>query len=284
MKLTKIAGLAVLTAGLAVSCAYAEVISMIDLGEGNYTSVGDKVINLTGSQGKTIENAVNIIPAGGTIILNGNFKLDSQINVKKPITIRSPGGSVLDAQGKLGVRVLRLQGRGIVIENLTITGGYHLEGGGINIETSSIDIINCRITGNTAGVGGGVSFAVGKDASNARFISCDISGNNANIGGGGIYAGSGSIELTRCRITGNTAPEGGGVYFGSSVSASAVDCDISGNTSGDVKGNLTVSSRASSAEAQAQEQEQESSGGGCSASGLGLVLAAAVLIWRKHHD
>ncbi|MBQ7154704.1 MAG: hypothetical protein IJR85_03995 [Synergistaceae bacterium] len=284
MKLTKIFALAVLAAA---SAAYAETISMVDLGEGNYTSVGDKVINITGSQGKTIENAVNIIPAGGIIILNGNFKLDSQINVKKAITIRSPRGSVLDAQGKS--RVLRLQGQGIVIENLTITGGggggYVFEGGGINIDASSIDIINCRITGNNASfVGGGVSFAMQGGESKARFISCDISGNYVSLQGGGIYAEKGNIELINCTITGNSARFGsGGICIEGSASASAVNCNISGNTPDDVSGNLTVSGQASSAEAQEQEREQESSGGGCSASGLGLALAA-VLIWRKHHD
>ena len=163
----KFAALAVLAAIMCASASYADTISMNDLGEGNYTSTGDTCITITGSQGKTIENAVSIIPStGGTIILNGHFKLTSQINIKKPITIKSTTRATLDGQGN--VRVLRLQGKGIVLENLDIINGNDLGGGGILIDNSSVDITNCRITGNIAGNGAAVS---------ATAENCDISGN-----------------------------------------------------------------------------------------------------------
>ena len=169
----KFAALAVLAAIMCASASYADTISMNDLGEGNYTSTGDTCITITGSQGKTIENAVSIIPStGGTIILNGHFKLTNQINIKKPITIKSTTRATLDGQGN--VRVLRLQGKGIVLENLDIINGNDLGGGGILIDNSSVDITNCRITGNIAGTGGGIYFT---SAVSATAENCDISGN-----------------------------------------------------------------------------------------------------------
>ena len=172
----KFAALAVLAAIMCASASYADTISMNDLGEGNYTSTGDTCITITGSQGKTIENAVSIIPStGGTIILNGHFKLTSQINIKKPITIKSTTRATLDGQGN--VRVLRLQGKGIVLENLDIINGNDLGGGGILIDNSSVDITNCRITGNIAGNGAGVSGALFGGKNKIRLTSCDISGN-----------------------------------------------------------------------------------------------------------
>ena len=304
---------------VSVITAHADTVNIIDLGEGNYTSQGDMLITITGTQGQTINNAVNVIPAGGTILLNGNFSLNETINIKKPLTIRSINGSVLDGQNKK--RVLRCQGKGFVLENLTITGGLApLEGGGINLEACSIDIINCKITGNSVmfGIGSGINI---KSGCTVRLTSCDISGNSfkyyglgggiysssttleindcsissndAKNGGGGIYASGGNLVLNNCTVTSNDAEKGGGGLYLSSTSSQANNCAISGNTPDDIKGTITIDGTVYTAESlgisesepEAEaESETEGSGGGCNASCLGLITAIIFIMRKRKHD
>lgn len=306
-----------LLAVMLVTSAYADTVNIIDLGEGNYTVAGDKLIRITGSDGQTILNAVNVIPSGGIILLSGDFKINSTINIKKPLTIRSLSESVLDGQGK--TRVLRCQGQGIVLENLFITNGLSLEGGGINIDTSSIDITNCRIISNKGGIGGGINVkgdssvkmtdcVISGDVSylmgggifllkgSMEIINCTVSGNEATSYGGGIYCSGGNLTLRDSRITGNTSKEKGGGIYNLRGTVHAWNCEISGNTPDDVSGSLIINGQDSSAEtssnASVNEPEapvnepeapmsEESSGGGCSASGLGLVAMAVIFIRRK---
>ena len=151
MKIRRIFTAMFLIAAVLASSAYADSVNIIDLGEGNYTSAGDMIITITGRKGSTILNALAVIPKGGTIQLNGNFKLTESINIKDPVTIKSINGSVLNAQGK--DRVIRCEAEGIRLENLTcINGGAWniLQGGGIHIEAASVDIINCKIMNNKA--------------------------------------------------------------------------------------------------------------------------------------
>ena len=58
-------------------CAYA---SDIDLDEGYHVPPGFSSIYITSSDGTAIQNAVNNIQDGGTIILSGDFKLIRDIN------------------------------------------------------------------------------------------------------------------------------------------------------------------------------------------------------------
>ena len=264
------------------SSAYAGTVLLEDIGEGNYFLPGSNTITITGTKGQTIINAVNMIPSGGTINLNGNFKLTETINIKKPVTIRSDTGAILDGQGK--VRVLRCEGNGFVLEGLTIKGGNYTEGGGINIDKCTIDIINCKIIGNTSLMGGGINI---KGNSAVNMTDCEISGNTASklwIAGGvgaGIYADGGTLTMTNCTVTNNTAQSKGGGLYLSGTTASAIDCNISGNTPDDVQGTLKRYVTVNTSEHDEEYDSDGDSGGGCNAAGLGLVLLAAVLIMRK---
>ena len=209
MKIRRIFTAMFLLAAVLASSAYADSVNIIDLGEGNYTSAGDMLINITGSKGETILKALEVIPDGGTIQLNGNFKLPKSINIKKPVTIRSINGSGLNAQGR--DRVIRCEAEGIRLENLTcINGGgtWNLyRGGGIHIENASVDIINCKFMNNNALLtGGGVDIT---SYSSVRLENCEISGNTAGLNGAGIYSvGTNNVELINCSITDNTTSYG----------------------------------------------------------------------------
>ena len=110
----------------------------------------------------------------------------------------------------------------ITIANLTITGGYTGNGGGISFyNMSGYDCTltlaeGAVITGNTAtGYGGGIYI---QDGPVSLVINGGtVSGNNAAYGGGVYYGnGSGNFTMNSGTISGNTANDGGGVYLGRS--------------------------------------------------------------------
>jgi len=83
-------------------------------------------------------------------------------------------------------------------------------GGGIYIDRatyqpSMLTLINCEITGNNSGYGGGV-YCYG---SRVDFINCTISGNRSRAEGGGIYfSQGGSGNINNSILYGNEAPIG----------------------------------------------------------------------------
>ena len=96
------------------------------------------------------------------------------------------------------------------LHNGKITGGFAKYGGGINIEASSVCVLESgMITGNRAKYGGGVYVA---DDGSFTMSGGIVSENTADQDGGGIYADY-TATVTGGEISGNIAMYGGGYYF-----------------------------------------------------------------------
>ena len=243
---------AILTTFVFTGCAFA---ADIDLGEGYHMPRNFDSILITSSDGTAIQNAVEYIQDGGTISLEGEFKLNRTINIKRNLTIRGMNNAVLDhSKAAKKDRVIRCEGN-ITLENLTITGGYSTNGGGVKLDSGDVKIISCDIHGNESllggggihsqartliltscdisdntllGLGGGISFVGGT----ITMTDCNITNNTAQILQGGGFAAAGStITMTNCKITGNNSGiKGGGFYLIGTAKLTATNCDISGNT------------------------------------------------------
>ena len=230
---------AILTTFVFTGCAFA---ADIDLGEGYHMPRNFDSILITSSDGTAIQNAVEYIQDGGTISLEGEFKLNRTINIKRNLTIRGMNNAVLDhSKAAKKDRVIRCEGN-ITLENLTITGGYSTNGGGVKLDSGDVKIISCDIHGNKTliltscdisdntllGLGGGISFVGGT----ITMTDCNITNNTAQILQGGGFAAAGStITMTNCKITGNNSGiKGGGFYLIGTAKLTATNCDISGNT------------------------------------------------------
>ena len=139
-------------------------------------------------------------------------------------------------------------------------------GGGIyTISSSSTEIRNCLISGNTAnrstdGGGGGIYNDAGfaplitgciirgnttaghgggihnNERNDARIYGCTLILNEASGRGGGIYSGQSSStnyarpDITNCVIANNHAVYGGGIYSDEASNSDIVNCTIAGNT------------------------------------------------------
>lgn len=110
-------------------------------------------------------------------------------------------------------------------------------GGGIVIYTgTSLKLMNCAITKNTAADCGGIMINGGT----ATLSNCIIAGNSAHNSGGGLTLWSSSPALNHCTITGNKAATGGGVS-GRSASPLLTHCIVWGDSPDEinlVKSNL----------------------------------------------
>ena len=231
----------------------------INLGEGYYVPENFSSVLITSSDGTAIQNAVERIQSGGTILLSGDFVLKENINIKKNLKIKGNGDkkALLKASESLsdGIsRIIRCQGN-ITLENLKITGGKETNGGGVKLDGGEVNIISCDIIENTAILGGG---GIHSQANKLTLINCNISGNTTFGAGGGLSAIGGTITMTNCIIDNNTAgfsyggglgisgstvnlssctisnnkltqPNGGGIALINQASLTSKDCTISGN-------------------------------------------------------
>ena len=103
----------------------------------------------------------------------------------------------------------------IIIENLTITGGYGSSGGGICANDTKLTIgKGCNITNNGAVHGGGIYISRGKLVVNGGSITYNKAETSAEsfVDGGGIYAcGVSDITINDGDISYNTGGDGGGI-------------------------------------------------------------------------
>ncbi len=189
-----------------------------------------------------------------------------------------------DANNHRGFNFINDEGPDSVLEGLTITDGYTEQwsgGGGIYIHNASPTISRCAIINNHAELepelpglcyGGGIKIC---GDSNPLIINCNISGNSAgplgNGGGiscgydcgatiqnclianntassygfgGGISCDGNNVTVTNCTITGNSAStEGGGIYL-SLVSFTMTNSIVWDNSPNQIdiygSGNITI--------------------------------------------
>ncbi len=272
--------------------AHAENINIIQLGEGNFTTMGSPNISISGQEGATIQAALNVIPDGGTITISGDFKLTKTLQIGKNVTLRSASTSRLYGDYTFGLA--DLQGN-ITLEGLTFEQGCdNICGGGLYITgAGSVTLKNCVIRQCLAGCYGGGVLVSPLYSGTLEMIDCEVD-NNAARGresegygfGGGLCVFAGSLVMRNCYVHDNYAYYYGGGIVVSELAAAGADaqCVISGNTSitypqfSDI---YNASQTVTSSSLGDVDVEVSHSQSGCNASGLGLVLLAAVFTFRR---
>ncbi|KPK74626.1 MAG: hypothetical protein AMJ79_13595 [Phycisphaerae bacterium SM23_30] len=180
----------------------------------------------------TIQAAINaagdgdiITVADGIYTGPGNRKIDFK---NKAVTVRSavgPQNCIIDLQGHHGFYFQSGEEPNSVLDGFTITNGFSSYGSGICIKDSSPTIRNCIITGNQAGICGGL---YGSNSS-PKIISCTFSNNTADYGSGASFY-FGRPELLNCTFNENQATDSGGGLYLCDSDAVILLCTFNNNT------------------------------------------------------
>ena len=173
------------------------------------------VTNTNDSGPGSMRQALAVANDGDTIDatgISGVINLTSgELLVETSVTINGPGADVLAVDGNMISRGFRIpvSGKTIAISGFTIRNGHSGNaGGGIDNENNdTLMITNCTVSGNTAGLGGGMF-----NGGPLTIGSITVSGNSAANGGGIYNSGGGTATITDSTFSGNTASSGGGVF------------------------------------------------------------------------
>ncbi|MDB4775794.1 thrombospondin type 3 repeat-containing protein [bacterium] len=186
--------------------------------------------------GQSIQDAIDVVPDGGTVLLeSGTFLLTTPLDpIGRAITIRGPTNldglpmAILDGQGSTRVLICQSgETSKTIFENLMIQNGFGELGGGMyNAASSSPTVINCAFTNNSAVIGGGMY----NNSSSPTLVNCTFVSNSATIGGG-VYNGASSIpSLANCTLCSNDPDQLIGEYvdLGGNCISDVCDTDADG--------------------------------------------------------
>ncbi len=151
----------------------------------------------------------------------GTWELTRTIVIDKDLTLIGAGidQTILDAGGNGSVLVFGYTaGITVTLHGLTIMGGKAEQGGGINNYTAQLMLIDVRVTGNSATVGGGGGIA--HYSYTLTLVRSSVTENTGGHVGGGIINYSGTVILEAgSSVSGNSSPDldesagvGGGMY------------------------------------------------------------------------
>jgi hypothetical protein len=133
--------------------------------------------------------------------------------------------------------VLRITAPTIVtvnLNNVTISGGAGVNGGGVYDTLATVNLTNVVVSGNNGGWGGGVYDRAGA----MHLANCSVISNTGGRGGGLYVDRLGTLVLDACTVSGNVASSnagndgyGGGVYSAEYYSPlTLTDCVVSNNS------------------------------------------------------
>ncbi len=163
--------------------------------------------------------------------------------IKKRLIINAidVGGAAIDGGGLTGadMPVFVITNSAIVdFFDITVTNGANFlgsgVGGGIDVESGSLLLFGCTVSGNQSAASGGGIFC---NTGATLFLEngCTVSGNFAYGEGGGIEVGTGSsASVLNSTVSGNTGQYGGGIFNGGSLILA--NSTVSGNNSSNYPG------------------------------------------------
>ena len=179
----------------------------------------------------SIGAAIDAAIAGQVVSIDAGTYLEHDLDLgDKGITITG----AIDASGEPTViidaerqgRVMEISGdSGVpaVVENLVMTGGLAIDGGGLRCGNSNVVVRNCRFIGNEAtNRGGGVHHSTAGDFA-ATFIDCRFIENLAEQGGG-LRSQFGTVELFGAIFCGNVPDQMRGAIVLDETSCATTSC------------------------------------------------------------
>jgi len=207
-------------------------------------------MNPDGGEFPHIQAALDAAQPGDSVLLapgrytgQGNRDLDPG---GKPLALvgdsEDPARTIIDCQGSeltphRGILFVGGEGPGFRLGNLTVTGGWAEEGGGILLRGGSAPhLSNVVVEGNTATARGGGLYC---HFASPVMENCVVVGNSAGARGGGLALFQSYPTLRYCRLESNDAIDGGGIWSEQS-SPELECCSVSVNRAEDAGGGIAA--------------------------------------------
>jgi hypothetical protein len=157
-----------------------------------------------------------------------------QLVISSNVVVQGTGAQRLSLNGNAASRIFHINSGAVTrLSDLTITNGRHTTswGGALNVVGgSAVTVLRCVVSNSTSQLNGGGIYVSG---STLDVVNTTISGNSATGGGGaisdGTAASSGTIRLLNTTITGNTGSDGGAINFGLNPTVTITNCTITNN-------------------------------------------------------
>jgi hypothetical protein len=162
-------------------------------------------------------------PAGPTTIhvcagtYVGNVVISRNVTIVGTGDGAGAGNTILQGTGT-GSAVTINSGRSVTLQDLRITGGNAVVGGGIFTQNGALTMTRCTVSGNTATSEGG---GMASQLSAVTLAQCTITGNNAP-NGGGISHTAGTLTLDASHVTNNNATSGAGILCNQTIPAGSI--------------------------------------------------------------
>lgn len=187
----------------------------------------------------TIQAGIDSSVIGDSVVLGCGTYYEANLQMKSGVDLLSDSGdpecAIVDANGQAHVLRCGAVDNTTQVRGLTLRGAENDGNGGgvLCYSNCEVVIVDCIITDNHAGWGGGI----GMDCSASPTIeSCLIYGNSAYYpyqsagAGGGVFTScSEGATIVDCVISGNSARGGGGIASDIWSVVQVVDCIIVGN-------------------------------------------------------
>jgi hypothetical protein len=180
---------------------------------------------------RSVQPAIDAAPLGGTIrICPGEYTGDLVITQSVTLIGAGDGDSPADStilKGGGHVVLLIDQGDDVTLQDLRISGGNGVGGGGIYNNAGTLKLTRGTVTGNSArNFGGGIYNEIG---SMLILTDSSVTTNTAGDDGGGIYNNHGFVTLITSTVSDNEADDGGGIYTNSASVVTLRDSDVINN-------------------------------------------------------
>jgi gliding motility-associated-like protein len=187
-------------------------------------------------------HVIDLTSVSGTIVLDSALT-----DIRNHMTINGPTNNSLTIERNLlgasfsvlSVKPIGLAAITVELNNLVITKGSSLTGGGLYVENTNLTINNCQVTKNFVnnGLGGGI--CTNNANVNINNSTIDYNTNLAGLGGG-IYMNFGNLLMTNCTVFGNRAAIGGGLDKATIGTVIIKNCTFAYDTADDVAGGIYI--------------------------------------------
>ncbi|MCB9851674.1 MAG: autotransporter-associated beta strand repeat-containing protein [Phycisphaerales bacterium] len=158
-------------------------------------------------------DCANYLPDSGTIYLDADITLISELSVSSPIVIEGQGHVIeRDSGANLNQMIFVSTTGELTLRELTLRNGASSHGGAVRVTSGTLTMIDCQVMDSSGHFGGGAILAQNNsDVTLERVIMTNNVTDSGN--GGALEMVGGTLAIRDSVFAGNTARSGSAVYI-----------------------------------------------------------------------